>query len=205
MKKLILMGLIIPAMCYALAGISCFDAPRDNMFDPKADNFSGSDLFLFSTAPVNNGAQGGRAGLDTLCASTRNTSYTELPSDNVHAFISVGLDDEIRDMPVKYSLPTYLPIKSHTGLVIADNWADLFDGSIDQTLEDAEIASTGWWSGSLVDGSSSGATCNGWIANATLNGQVGYIGVKDNDDWINAAINTCDVATNVVLCISWND
>jgi hypothetical protein len=204
MKKILFSGLMILAMGWVLTGTSCFfDAARDNSNDPKADNFSGSDLFLFSTALVD-GLRGKRAGLDTLCANRRSSNYPGLPSDNVHAFISVDNNDEIRDMPTKFGLPTYVPIKGPTDSVIADNWADVLDGSIDQTLQNAGIATTGWWSGSFSDGSIAPNNCLSWDS-GTDTGRIGYVGMTDGN-WINSNSNdNCGNVNSVVLCISWNE
>ena len=98
------------------------------------------------------------------------------------------------DMPGNYGVPTTMAIYSPTGVKIADNWADLLDGTIDASLANG-VLGTGadfsrWWSGSLEDGSIM-QTCNGWTdqsggtdgnranTDATWIFQGGWIGSED--------------------------
>jgi hypothetical protein len=208
MKKILLFGLIIPAMCWALAAISCFDAPRDNLNDPKADNYSKGGLYMFSTAPQGDNSFKGRSGYlavpgaDELCTNTRASSYPELPSGNVHAFLSIESGDTIADMPTKFGVPTNKPIQSASEIAIANDWADLLDGTIDVTLSDAGISSIGWWSGATSSGGLHTYNCENWMGSANW-GEVGYSGMTDSN-WISANNIMCTDTTYVVLCLCWN-
>ncbi len=204
MKKILLFGLIIPALCWALIGISCFDAPRDNVNDPKADNFTGSDLFLFSTASEADGAIGTRDDIDTLCINRRIALDSDLPSDHVKAFIGMDSPDAINDMPANYGLPTWVQIKGPTGSIIANNWADLLDGTIMQSLQAAGVSSVNWWSGADYNGDTdTSLNCNNWVS-GTNPGVVGDI-TAINSSWIYGPQPNCGTSGYVVLCICWND
>ncbi len=85
-------------------------------------------------------------------------------------------DDTIRDMPTMYDVPANFPITGPTGMKIADNWADLLDGQIDRSLEEAGLLplSTYWWSGSFADGSfdaDHGCTTGESVSYVFINGQ----------------------------------
>ncbi len=71
-------------------------------------------------------------------------------SGGLHAFINVDASDAILNFYSIYpslpqDLPVYNPDKTKK---IADNWQDLMDGSIDMSLADAGILSSGsYWTG----------------------------------------------------------
>ena len=137
---------------------------------------------------------GGRSGVDAKIQFTYDTLYSYLNCSNVRGLITVSDTDEVRDMPGNYGVPTTMAIYSPTGVKIADNWADLLDGTIDASLANG-VLGTGadfsrWWSGSLEDGSIM-QTCNGWTdqsggtdgnranTDATWIFQGGWIGSED--------------------------
>jgi hypothetical protein len=127
-----------------------------------------TQLVLYDAGGTFNGNLGGRAGADALCQASGNrpAGYT-----NFRAFLSVDVNDEIRDMPGNYGVPTNVPIQGPNGTQLSPNWAGLLDGSIDATLQAAGIgaAPNFWWSGSFVDGSLGTAfgadSCAGWTTN----------------------------------------
>ncbi len=86
---------------------------------------------------------------DVAAATAASLSYS-----NIHALISISATDEIRDMPSLYSLPEDRALVSSTGNQVADNWADLLDGTIDSSLQTAGVltSSSYWWSASTFAG-----------------------------------------------------
>ncbi len=157
-------------------------------------------IYMFSIAAPN-GALGGRSGADQRCVNANN-----LPGSNVRAFISVNSSDEIRDMPSNYVTPTDLQILSNTHNKVADDWADLMDGTIDMTLSQAGVLPSGvsWLSGSqtLVFGSMSVDHCGGWTNTFDYAG----VGFSDytNSSWmgyVNHAV--CSVVVSNILCLVW--
>ncbi|WP_423222515.1 DUF1554 domain-containing protein [Candidatus Amarolinea aalborgensis] len=146
------------------------------------------------------GAIGGRTGADTLCQSASNkpAGYS-----SYRAFISVSATDEIRDMPANYGVPTSYAVRSTNNTLIASNWSDLLDGSINTYLAAAGVYVNGpydWWSGSLQDGSLDGVNCASWT-NLNAPGRSGRFEYS-NSNWIYAAVYGCNSGANL-LCIAY--
>lgn len=178
----------------------CFGGDDDDNKTPPADT-DPTELYLFRESDTDrDGNLGGRSVADTLCGDSSN-----IPSGvtTVYAFISVSSSDTIASMPANYSFPTDIPIYGPDGTSkIADNWADLIDGSIDMTLETAGVFSSSdtWYSGSDTDGTLHTYYCNGWTSNDVGDGgRVGLTGVT-GVTWISNGSATCD-ATYKLLCI----
>lgn len=165
------------------------------------------ELILYEGDSVNSGSFGGRSGADNICATS-----SKRPSGlfaSFRAFISVDANDEIRDMPSNYSVPTNLPIKSKSGATLANNWADLLDGNIPQPLIFAGVFPDSgseppnyWWSGSNTDGSLlNDSTCSGW----TAAGGTGRVGQENETGsrWISAGDPDCGSNLGAVLCLAY--
>jgi hypothetical protein len=127
---------------------------------------SPTQIVLYALPSPTDGNLGGRAGADALCqaAATRPAGYV-----SARAFISVSAADEIRDMPTLYGVPTNLPVVSlgtSPKTTLANNWADLLDGSIAASLQAAGVTLQGYvWTGSDRYGgtiSDSFGNCNHW-------------------------------------------
>ena len=105
-----------------------------------------------------------RDALNALCKSVLQSAYPDLPQDNVIAFISIDNDDSIATIPLHFAgIPLDWPVYSPSGIIIAYNWDDLVDSSINKKLQDAGVCDSFWWSGSLADGTCDALnTCNGW-------------------------------------------
>ncbi|MBN2738933.1 MAG: hypothetical protein JXR70_18270 [Spirochaetales bacterium] len=164
---------------------------------------AGNAKIIIFDAGGKTGALGGRSGADLLC-STYVGMQSWLAGKKTRALISVDASDEIRDMPSKYGVPTNLPIVSVSGKKIADNWADLLDGSIGMTLQDAEILSYQfWYSGSNADGSLNECNCTNWTsANGYLDGRYGRWLYTDAN-WISLGNATCGANTYHILGLAW--
>lgn len=144
-------------------------------------------------------------GADSACQSTANkpVGYSAY-----RAFISVNVNDEIQDMPTTYSVPTTIPIKGTNDVTIADNWADLLDGSIDNQLRNADIGrstGTSWWSGSLSNGAVSSNTCNGWTSNSIYGPPDGEVGANfdTGSTWLEQGSVSCANGFHLV-CIAFD-
>jgi hypothetical protein len=170
--------------------------------DQNCDGYDGPPLYMFSNdSGFWGNIVGGRAGADSIC-QTDIAYYPDLPTANVKAFISINDTDEIRDMPANYGVPTTRWIVGPTGKKIADDWADLLDGTIDQTLMDAEIVSWYWWSGSWEDGSLDPDNCSGFTIMGT-DGMAGHYNQTGNL-WIWDGIATsCNLYEYYILCLAW--
>jgi len=197
-----------------LGGLDCNDGDstinpdgQDLTYDGIDQNCNGQDgdeigeipnIYMFSSQSAYNGGLGGRGGADAICQNDIN-NYPHIPRDNVFGFLSISSNDEIQDMPSNYGVPLDRPVWGPTDLKIADNWADLLDGNIDQSLSSAEISSNLWWSGSNIYGALSG-NCDGFANAAAEEGTIGVNFMTDN--WIDGGPDSC-MNTNVLLCISW--
>lgn len=150
-------------------------------------------------------AIGGRSGADVMCGEAA-LSMTGIPvSAKTRALLSVDADDEISNFPARYGVPTDRPITGPNWEVIVDNWSDLLDGTIDQTLFSAGVLTSAnyWYSGSISNGDAVSTTCSGWTADGTLfDGRYGDNGLTDSR-WIDRGDATCGVTSYHVLCLAW--
>jgi hypothetical protein len=161
-----------------------------------------STLYLFDGGGKA-GALGGRAGADAVCQAAV-ASHSALGLTSVRAFLSVNASDEIRDMPVSYGFPTGVPIHGPTGVKIADDWADLLDGSVDATLTAAQALATDYfYTGSGSDGALDVHNCSGWTDSGTLfDGHYGSSYFTDAR-WVATGDATCGLTQYHVLCLGW--
>jgi hypothetical protein len=156
-------------------------------------------IVLYSAGVGTNGNLSGRPGADALCTSQRPPGYTKS-----RAFISVNPGDEIRDFPLTYDVPTNQPIRSTSDILIADDWADLLDGTIDTSLSAAGVTGTGglYWTGSNGDGSLVADTCLGWtVGDFSANGVEGDAG-STSSSWLAGNLIPCFFSSELV-CIAY--
>lgn len=206
MKRIILFASIL-VLGLSGAMVSCyFEAAQDNPNDPKSGLVPPSDIYMFNAGQYN-GDLDGRTGVEAKCFAARKAKGSSLPAQHVHGFISIASGDAIADMPVNYKVPTDRPIVGPGGnVIIANNWTDLLNGTIDYSLEYAGVltVSTDWWSGSNSSGAFDPSySCNNWESDAATGtfGQSGAI----NANWIyySSAPAACS-SSKYLLCISWN-
>jgi hypothetical protein len=146
---------------------------------------------------------GPRASADAICAANLPPGY-----GNYHAFIGYSAVDSIANMPAIYGIPTNIPIRSASNVLIANNWVDLVDGTIATQLTSAGVTSSNyWWSG--VDDASGihtdGVTddCTDWTSNLNATpGSVGW-GFSIVQSWMFYSSNVaCDQAY-AILCVGY--
>lgn len=150
---------------------------------------------------------GSRGAADALCVANLPSGYS-----NYRAFISFSQADDIYDLASNYNIPTSYLVKSSYGVTIANNWADMFDGSIDMSMSDALVTYSDWWSGVEDDGQAlaTSANCFAWTDNTaspTNNGNVGsstIITAGSGTSWLKGQSSgvACDVV-RPVLCIGY--
>lgn len=146
---------------------------------------------------------GPRASADAICAANLPAGYA-----NYHAFIGYSASDSIANMPANYGIPTNIPIRSASNILIANNWTDLMDGTIVTSLTGAGVAPDGyWWSG--VDNASGihtdGVTqdCTDWTSN--LNATPGTLGstIFNDTNWMFITSNAACDPVYSILCIGY--
>ncbi len=161
-------------------------------------------VYLFQVSTSHNGDfladASARADLDQLALTAYETSFSNLRCSEVHAFISIAADDEIRDL----AIPDDLPVKSPNGTVIADNRADLLDGSIDTSLDAAGVVEnfvTSYWTGATFDGGLHAWNCINWTSGTgASNGTTGS-STSTSETWlINAAVSCGSGPALVGVC-----
>lgn len=150
------------------------------------------------------GAIGGRLGADILCGQAAE-GMDGLPLHaRTRAFISVNSSDEIQDSH-DFGVPVDRIITGPGLVKIADDWADLLDGTIDTTLYDAGVTgpTSFWYSGSNSDGSITNTTCSGWTDGSTsLGGTYGRLN-QTGSGWISTSQATCGLSGYSILCLAW--
>lgn len=159
-------------------------------------------LTLYKGATTTGGF-GPRSSADALCAASLPAGFS-----NYHAFVGFSASDSIANMATNYGMPTSLPIQSVTNTVIANNWADLMDGSIASALSASGVLSPGdwWWSGA-EDGFGNhinGTTpaCIGWSSSSGSDpGSAGYHGAT-NLNWLRDTVAGCGDPL-ALLCIAY--
>ncbi|WP_156844497.1 hypothetical protein [Leptospira wolffii] len=151
---------------------------------------------------------GGRWGADMNCFENRPSSLLGM-CNYYKALVSIDTNDEIRDMPIVHDVPTDRAITSKSGTKIAENWADLLDGSLPVSLQSAGIASgTVWWSFSQWDGQiysgTDSLTCNfGTSGSSSYSGKLGRSD-STSTDWIGTSSGSglCNISVPV-MCICY--
>lgn len=163
-----------------------------------------SKIYLY-VVPENQGGTfaSGYIGLNTrvkVDAAAANRPLS-LAGKRCHAFLSNDNTDCIANFPTKFGFPANIPIVSAVDgtTVIADNWADLLDGSIKVNLQSAIGLANGWWSGSCTNG-----TINMNFMGWTSVSDQGTIGshTATNSDWI-SNFNCDPEFSNAVLGIAY--
>jgi hypothetical protein len=149
----------------------------------------------------------GRLGLDAVCESAKEA--LALAGVSPRALISVGPADQIADFPSLYGLPIDRPFAGPGGAIIASDFADLLDGSIDLSLEQAGIITSEpgfWFTGSEPDGTASANDCAGWTfseLDQTIRANYGH--TYDTDSWWlgGNATASCGAGQYHIVCVTW--
>jgi hypothetical protein len=159
---------------------------------------------VFATSTLHNGNLGGIVGADAIC--NMRAAAANLPG-NYMAWISTNQGSpstRFMQAPVEYRLVT--------GTKIADNWADLVDGTLDAPIDRTETGALSVDTSSNCGGSSrtvrTGTTTAGVATNATCNnftsgggGQSGTIGrtTATDSNWTVCGAVNCNQA-NAIYC-----
>ncbi len=135
---------------------------------------------VFLTSQIFDGNLGGVMGADAKCQAAANTA-------GLGGIWKVWISDNLGNMPSSrfhHSTDTYRLLN---GNIVANNWIDLTDGSLDNSINLDEFgnifSSTGQvWTGTKIDGSYVvDKNCLNWESNsASQLGEVGYFNYMDN-------------------------
>jgi hypothetical protein len=162
-------------------------------------------IYMFSIDPsTTTGNISGRTGADNLCQAKYASDYSSLGCTEVRGFISIDASDRIADMPMNYGVPDNVPILGPGGTPIANDWADLLDGTILTTMQGAGVLSAlGYWTGSNADGTFYASPYNN-CTNFTSTSGSGRTGSATATDgtWLSSSTSAC-VNIGPILCIGW--
>ena len=161
----------------------------------SSDNASSDRIILFE-----GGGFGGASGAMTdNCIKIKIT--LQIPGSNVRPFISTKYKN-IKDIipSDKVSLPVYGP----TGILVSSTWTEMWDGSIDTSLEGSGVleGSYYWWTGSTSSGildSTQHGNCSGWSTSGQ--GKRGNPRVTGSQ-WIALDSGQCSISYDSI-CVAW--
>lgn len=160
-------------------------------------------LFMFATSS-HNGDLGGRTGADALCGSAYSgVSSLGCNTSTIRAFVTVGGDDEIRDMHLKYGVLNDVPVRGPNGELIDQDFPSLLDGGILRNLNTAGLGMGLFWTGADNDGGTAplNGHCSGWtISSGFPNGGALGSDNKTNGYLADSAWNCSESAPILCLC-----
>ena len=149
------------------------------------------------------GNLGGRAGADALCVAAKPVS---VGNPNVRALISISSTDTIAGMPANLGVTNNIPLIFIGGHLIAKDWSDLLDGSINEALTSGGVPAGRWWSGSESDAGNAlptTATCNGFTDGvATGFGNFGDTN-STGAGWMGSASSADCSNTYTLVCLAY--
>ena len=144
-----------------------------------------------------------RANADALCDA--DTGKPTIANSTTHAFMSIDANDEIRDMPTNYTIPTTEPILRADGTTqIAANFPALLNTATVALLGNSVFDTFFFvWTGSSANGELSTNTCNGWTL-ATSSGTSGQAGLSNSTSSTYMSLGPSNCAASTKLyCITY--
>ena len=194
---------------------------KTGVFDKERIPKPANSVVFFDSKEFSGGNLGGRTGADAICLSSidnESISMFNNSCNSVRAFISVDSNDEIRDIPSNYSVPTNVPLRGLNGWKFAENWGKLFASTTTELKEQFfrppapnlfGSTNLAYWSGSNWNGSVTSTTCNAWTSSVTS--VKGTLGQKSSDkEPIDVFMGTgyepgypCDRSIVNIMCICY--
>ena len=150
------------------------------------DGTCAAGKLAFVTSTSTTGAIGGVAGGDALCQSLAQASGLD---GTFKAWLASGSES-----PASNFTQANVPYVRFDGVIVANDWADLVDGTVDAGLNRTESGATVnsvTWTGTLNSGAVHPLRCNDWTsADVATLGIVGDVGLLNA--WAFAFNRTCD-------------
>ena len=178
-------------------------AARIDNVSSTAINYEG--IFIFNTYTGNTGHfasspgpstfrgnLSGRSGADTICSNWKFKVSKNLSTcNNVRALISIDSNDEVRDMPTNYSVPSDKPVFNENGHIIADNLTHLVSGNnLYSRIIPGTTVNYSYWTGTSTGGALNSNNCSGFTSTCG-NGQT-----HENENYYFKG-------SNVLTCGNW--
>lgn len=161
----------------------------------RSPTFPTNPLVLYAGPRLEQGDLVGtsaRSNLNAICGATP----SNCPSNTACLFASIS-GSPVSTCWGALGVSVAAEIHGPTGTKIADNFADLSDGSLDASLLTAAVLPAGaadafWWSGSSSALAFSTPNCNGWTSSSVVN--QGRRGDRDSttSTWINEGTIACN-------------
>jgi hypothetical protein len=154
---------------------------------------AGGPCLVFLTSTVQTGNLGGLAGADAICQQRAQAA-------NVPGVFKAWLSDTVQSPATRF-VQSPGPYRRVDGVTVADNWADLTDGTLDAPITVAETGAVfnapagRTWTHTLANGAAGGvlnAHCLNWTSsNNGDNGDEGQV-TATSDNWTDFASGTCN-------------
>ena len=150
------------------------DEAEGTYLSPTYDHYR-----VFVSSSTSNGDIGGIVGADTLCQNVANTAGL---GGNWKAWLSNSTTSASSRL-----LQSTLVYKRIDGQIVADNWNDLTDGSLQNSISVTEnnqsVGGLSVWTGTNFDGSSNFTDCGNWTAGFASFSGVQGITVEIDQYW----------------------
>ncbi|NTW26983.1 MAG: hypothetical protein HGA36_01530 [Candidatus Moranbacteria bacterium] len=189
-----------------LDGANCTNADQCvSAFCSSIGNVCGHVTIVWLTTTTTSGALGGRSGADAICAADAGRP----DATNIKAFLSASPTDTIASM-AGTSYPAATPIFWYkktpvTFTLLANNWADMLDGSIINAGSATGFISSYIYSFSTSTGTLAGSICGTYNCSCgTASAGNGYTFNNANTDasWIaTIKTNSCVQTSSKIMCI----
>jgi hypothetical protein len=111
----------------------------------------------------------------------------------------------ISNMSANYGMNNNIPIVFNGGQLIAKDWADLLDGSINTSLNQSGVSQTGWWSGSETDAGNAlvtTASCLGFTSGSASDGGRSGSTFSAGAGWMTTQSTGCASTGTALLCVA---
>ena len=148
---------------------------------------------VFASSGSYNGNLGGLIGADALCNALAAAATTPLTGT-----FKAWLSDSVSSPSTSFTQTAMFVLVN--GTAIANNWADLIDGSLLSPINRDEsgnfvLSSLGSWTGTNTNGTASAARCNNWTEPLALTGSGGLF-VADSR-WTAAGSSKCGTLRHI--------
>lgn len=147
-------------------------------------------------------AAAARSAANALCSSNK---PAQISCNSTIAMLGVSATDTIAALPTNHGVPTNRILVSPNGTVIGNNWADLLDGTIQNSISAAGLSpSVKYWTAAGSDGTwlVPDRSCFSWTSNSAGHGA--WVGdpSSTSSTWLDGGVDgsNCTV-TRPLLCL----
>ena len=165
-------------------------------------------IYLFEGSNAQNGAMGGRAGADAICAAAAASQPAPIDTcANIRAFVSISGADAMVDFPANYGFSATNPVTGPTGISIGLTWNDVMDPGttplVNSLFVAGAVTTANHWTNADGLGGATANTCTGMTTNSgAVQGTTGQSGATNgnsqlflfpNCNTLQSLICACDI------------